>query len=241
MAYRQAELPYYAVAEPVTNVTLPSFARMKHQGEDVMRAFFGSLKLVALAVVPLGVVLSAAAAPFTEALFGPKWPPMIGPLAVLGIWAAIRPLEKTVATLLNSTGHAGFVGRLSLLLLPPQVVGIYLAAEYGDITTVAWVMLGHIVLSLALVMGMVQRVTGHSVPRQLAELWPLLAAALVAWALTRLLAGALDEQAPALALIACGAAALSSYLVTIRLLAPTLLRDGWATARRALTRPGDAG
>jgi O-antigen/teichoic acid export membrane protein len=236
MAYRQAELPYYAVADPIASVTLPSFARMRHEGEDVMQSFFGSLRLVALAVIPLGVGLSAAASPFTHALFGPKWPPMIGPLAVLGLWAIVRPLEVTVATLLNASGHAGFVGRMSMWLIIPQGIGIYLAAHFSGVTAVAYVMLGHILVALALVMYMVQRVLGESVLRQLLSLRPLVLAGAVAWVLTRVVADALAHSDPTVALIAAAATTVVAYFAALWLLAPNLLRNGVGQVRRALAR-----
>ncbi len=61
---------------------------MRNRGEEVGSAFLSTLRLVALVACPIGVLLSAAAHPFTEVVFGEKWFPMIGPLAVLGVWAS---------------------------------------------------------------------------------------------------------------------------------------------------------
>ena len=54
MAFRQAELPHYAIAEPVGKVTFPAFAQMRHRGEDVRPAFLNTLRLMALATFPVG-------------------------------------------------------------------------------------------------------------------------------------------------------------------------------------------
>jgi PST family polysaccharide transporter len=70
MAYRQASLPYYAIAEPVAKVTFPAFAQMRHRGEDVRGAFLNVVRMVALATCPAGVILSAAAVPLTVVLLG---------------------------------------------------------------------------------------------------------------------------------------------------------------------------
>jgi O-antigen/teichoic acid export membrane protein len=238
MAYRQAELPYAAVAEPVARVTFPSFARMRAGGEDVMAPFLSTLRMVALVSLPLGVVLSAAAEPFTDALFGPKWPPMAGPLAVLGIWAVVRPLEVTGATLLNSVGHAGFVGRMSLALLVPQCVALAAAASAAGITAVAWVMLAHITVSLVVVAVMIQRVTGTATRTQWRALRPLAAAGAGSWLATRAVAEALSAAPPAVALAAAVAVDLAVYLVSVRLLAPGVLGAALRLAARALGRGG---
>jgi O-antigen/teichoic acid export membrane protein len=110
MAYRLGDLTYTGIADPVARVTFPSFARTRGEGGDVRGSFLAVLRLVALVACPLGVLLSASAEPFTRVLFGDEWLPMIGPLAVLGIWAAIRPVEATLNWLLNSTGEARVVG-----------------------------------------------------------------------------------------------------------------------------------
>ncbi|MCW3004504.1 MAG: lipopolysaccharide biosynthesis protein [Conexibacter sp.] len=236
MAYRQAEMPYYAIADPVARVTFPSFSQMRHRGEDVMPTFLGGLRMVALASLPLGVILSAAARPFTLALFGEHWAPMIGPLSVLGVWAVVRPIEVTIGWLLNSVGHAGFVGRVSLLLLAPQVVALYLAADRSGITAVSWVMLGHITVALLLVMAMTQRVTGTTVVRQWSAIQPLVLAAVASWLATRTVAGALHGS-PWVALAASVVTALAVYAAGVRLLAPTLLGYAVDQAKRALGRP----
>jgi PST family polysaccharide transporter len=239
MAYRQAEMPYYAIADPLARVTFPSFSQMRHRGEDVMPSFLAGLRMVALASLPLGVILSAAAGPFTRALFGDAWIPMIGPLSVLGVWAVVRPLEVTTGWLLNSVGQAGFVGRMSLLLLVPQVVTLYVAADRSGITAVAWVMLAHITVALLLVMGMTQRVTGTAVTRQWRAIQPLVLAAVVSWLATRWVADTLDGS-PLPALAASVTTALVVYVAGVRLLAPTVLRYARDQVRRALRRPAPA-
>jgi PST family polysaccharide transporter len=235
MAYRQAEMPYYAIADPVARVTFPSFSQMRHRGEDVMPSFLAGLRMVALASLPLGVILSAAAAPFTLGLLGEKWAPMIGPLSVLGVWSVLRALEATTGWLLNSVGHAGFVGRISLLLLAPQVAALYVAADRFGITAVSWVMLGHISLALLLVMAMTQRVTGTSVLRQWSAIQPLVLAAVASWLATRWVAGTLTER-PLFGLAASSLTAFAVYLAAVQILAPTVLTYAAAQVRRALRR-----
>ena len=242
MSFRQAELPHYAVADPVNRVTFPSFARMRHRGEDVGSAYLVALGMVALAVLPLGAILSGAARPFVETFFGDKWLPMIGVLSVLGVWGAVRPLEVTVGWMLNAVGHAAAVGRVALVLFALLVPAIILAAHHGGITGVGWVMLGQAGTALIVLTALVHRRAGITLARQWRVLAPLLAAAALAWIVARSLAGALDGIAPLAALALASAGAVAVYLVAVRLLEPTLLRLALGRVRRAvgLDRTGPA-
>lgn len=236
MAYRQAELPHYAIADPVARVTFPGFASMRHRGEEVMPAFLSGLRLIALATFPVAVVLSAAAEPFTRTLFGDQWLPMIGVLSVLGIWAVARPLEVTVAWLLNSIGEARRVGWISTAMLVPFVAGLFLAASLGGITAVAWVLLAHITVTLGVLILTVRRVTGVSVSRHWAALHPLITASAASWVATRWTADQLVSTSAIVALIAATGVAFAVYLATVRLLIPGLLSNAFHQVRRAVRR-----
>ena len=236
MAYRQAELPHYAIADPVARVTFPSFAGMRHRGEEVMPSFLSGLRLVALATCPLAVVLSAASEPFTRALFGDRWLPMIGVLSVLGVWAVARPLEVTVSWLLNSIGEARLVGWISVAMLAPLAAGLFAAASRYGIVAVAWVLLAHILLLYAMLMLAVRRVTGVPVRRQWDALQPLVLASVLSWLATRATADALAGIPPFLALVAASAVAFAVYLLGVRLMSPEVLPYAVRQVKRATRR-----
>jgi O-antigen/teichoic acid export membrane protein len=236
MAFRQASLPHWAIAEPVGKVTFPAFARMRERGEDVRPPFLNVLRMVALATCPAGVILSAAAVPFTLALLGEDWRPMAAPLAVLGAWAVMRPLQVTVGNLLNSLGRAEIYGRVALISLVPLVAGTFVAAAAGGITAVAWVLLAHMTISFGVLLVTAARVAGVPV-RGLGEaLWPFAAASVAAWLNVRAVTE-LAEPAPAgVALLAAVSVCLAVYLWVLARLEPGLLAGALEDARRALGR-----
>jgi O-antigen/teichoic acid export membrane protein len=239
MAFRQAELPNYAIAEPIGKVTFPAFAQMRHRGEDIRPAFLDTLRLMALVTLPIGVILSAAAVPFAVALLGPDWKPMAAPLAVLGIWAVLRPLQVTTGNLLNSVGRAGLYGRVSLLLLAPLVAGTFVAADLGGITGVAWVLLAHMsVINLVLALAAARYVDIPALDQAKAVL-PLAAAGALSWLATRGIVNATDSGPPAVALAAAVGACLCTYLTAVALLVPGLLTDVLRGAARVLGREAD--
>ena len=236
MAYRQAELPHWAIADPVAKVTFPGFAQMRHRGEDVTRSYISTLRLVALATFPIGVVFSAAAHPFTETFFGEKWLPMVGPLSVLGIWAAIGPLESTVAWLLNSMGKATALAWVSITGLFVLFPGVLWAASAGSITAVAWAVLLQMLLSLLALLVLAQRQLGLSIARHWHATRTLLVAAAVSWGATRLAVLAGADLPAAIVLVAAGAACLVTYGCVIAILEPELLQDARRQLRRSLRR-----
>lgn len=241
MAYRLGELPYAAIAAPIARVTFPLFARMRHAGEDVSSAYLLTLRLVALATCPLGVVLSGAAAPFVDALLGDKWLPSIGPVAVLGLWAAVRPLESTVLWLLNSIGEATVSGRLSMVILVPLVPGASLAAIAGGATAVAWVLVAHAFVLTLMLATVTARRTEIGLGRQWVAIRPVVFAGVGTWLATRAVADA-AEATPALATLSLSVAVgCLAYLLLVRLLAPPLLGQAWTQARRALGRTSTSG
>ena len=229
MAFRLGDLTYSALADPIARVTFPAFARSRARDDDVRPAFLAVVRLVALVTLPVGVVLSAASGPFTHTVFGSRWDPMVAPLAVIGLWAAIRPVEATLSWLLNSLGRAGAVGWVSLIVLGPLVAGLVLAVSTDSLAIVACVPLADTVLSFAILTVLVRR---HADVAP-AELWEALraivAASVPVWGVTRLVAATLDGHAPLLALGAAVTAGLVVYLAAIALLDRTLLR--WAVER----------
>ena len=236
MAVRLCELPTWFVAESVAKVTFPAFARMRHRGEDVTPAFLSALKLVAFVTCPLGILLSGAAEPIALVVFGEQWAGMIGPLAVLGIWAAVKPVRNTIAWLLNSVGHQAILGKISLAMLVLLVPTVYVAARFGGITEVAWVVLGESVLATAALAWFARRRAGVSLASQRRALTPVVLACPAAWLACRGAAEAVAGSAGAFALAAPLAAGLAAYLAVIALVDPGLPRYALGQARRMVGR-----
>jgi PST family polysaccharide transporter len=239
VAFRLGELPQAAIAIPVAQVTFPGFARLRARGEDVGKPFLGVLRAVALVTFPVGLVLSATAQPFVRLFYGDKWLPMVAPLAVLALWAAVRPIEVTTAWLLNSFGEAGAIGTLSLLLLLPLVPTVLVAAHVGGIRAVAWVMVGQLMVSLGAMTVLASRRVGVPVLDQWRAVRPMAIAAGLAWAVASIVVRGTAHASRVVALGAPVALAVLAYLVAIRLLDHHVLRQVLAQGRRAL-RPAAA-
>jgi lipopolysaccharide exporter len=238
MGYRLAEVPNFAIADPIAKVTFPGFARMRQRGEDVGSAFLATLKIVGLIAFPFGLILSAAADPFTRALFGDEWLPMIGPLMVLGLWAAARTIEVTFGWLLNSTGHALITGGAAAALTVPTVPLLIIAASGGSLTQVAAVVLGHNLAFTAVLAFFVRDRVGVSLGSQLSALRPVLVAAGPTWLLTWATAEVTADIPAVLALAASVLVGAVVFVGIVSAVEPGLLRYAFAQAKRSLGRPG---
>jgi lipopolysaccharide exporter len=238
MAFRLGDLPSQAIVDPVATVTFPGFARMRHRGEDIVPSYLSALRLIALAACPLGVVLSATADPLTRALFGERWLTMIGPLSVFGLWAALRPLQTTVAWLLNSVGHAlstGLVEGFALLALVPLLI---VAATLGGVTAVAWTMVFNVTMVLLALSLVARRRTGLSLGRQWRALRPVVIACPLSWAAARAVAESTAGSPGGVSLACSAAAGILAYAIAVTLVEPGTLRRAATqlgrTARRAV-------
>ncbi|HEY5052056.1 MAG TPA: oligosaccharide flippase family protein [Solirubrobacterales bacterium] len=235
MAYRLSELTHFGIADPVAKVTFPAFARMRQRDESVTETYLSALRLVGLVACVIGAVLSGAAAPFTEAVFGAKWLPMIGPLAVLGIWAAVIPLQATMGWLLNSTGHAGTLGTLTAVLLVLETPLLIIAAGVST-TAVSFVILGQSLVALPLLALLAHKKLGLRLVSHLGAILPIAFATAAAWLATRATANATESAAPVVSLIASGALGVTAYAAVMGVLDRGTIRLAVGTARRMLGR-----
>jgi O-antigen/teichoic acid export membrane protein len=237
LAYRLGELPYRGVAEPVARVTFPGFARMRQRSEEVAGAYCSALRMVTLIACPIGVLVSAAAGPLVDFLFGAKWAPMTGALVVLGIWGAIQPVETTAGWFLNACGRAGALATVSASFLFPHVVALFVAAHYGGIVGVSVVMLANTVVTSIFVLQLVSRGLGVSLYAQLAAIRVVVVACVATWFTARAVVAIMATSGPGLALLMSIAAGITSYLLTVQLLDPEALRTARRQAARTLRRP----
>jgi lipopolysaccharide exporter len=236
MAYRLSEVPYASIADPIARVTFAAMARMKHAGQAVGPMFLRSLGFTCMLTWPLGVLLSAAADPFTRAVLGDQWLVMIGPLSVLGLWAAARATETTVGWFLNAAGEAGRNGRIATYLLAPLALAVFIAAETGGTVAVAWVLVAQLVVTLLAQAAVAHRRLDVSSGSQWKAIRGLVVPAAACWAATRLVIEAADGLGPAAVLALGVAAGLAVYVALVAVLSPALVRRALEEGRRMRRR-----
>ncbi len=236
LAFRWSEIPHLAIADPVSQVTFPSYARLRHRREDYVQPFLRALRAVGLVACPLGLMLSAVADPLVRTLVGERWLPMIGPLAVLGVWGAVRAPQFTITWYLNAIGRAGLTAVIEAVLLAALIPGVVFAAHEWGLTGVAWVMLATMTASLVSLSVVAVRVTPATASGLWASLRPIVVGGVMAWAAARLVADSFDPATPALALCLALVAGLATYAASVSSLEPGIISTTLQQLRRAFRR-----
>lgn len=232
VAYRLGELPFSGIADPVARVTFPAFARMRARDEEVTPAFLSVLQAVALVACPLGVILSGAADPFTRAVLGERWLPLVAPLTVLGLWGALRPVHGTIGWLFNALGQASLLAEVSAATLTLLVPGLVVAATFGGTTAVALALLAEMVAATFALVVLASTRLGISLTHQWRVLRPVAVAAPVAWLGSRLVAEGSSHLPEWARLGASAGSGALAYLLVVVALDRTVLRRSARQLRR---------
>jgi PST family polysaccharide transporter/lipopolysaccharide exporter len=185
----------------------------------------------------MAVTLSASADPFARAVLGEKWLPMAGTLTVLGIWAAVRGVQVTQTWILNAMGNQDLTAKIWAALFSLLVPSLVLAAVYGSIQTVAWVVFGNGVLALVTHAVAVNRRLAIPAREQWRSVRAAAYAAPVAWCAAWVTQESLSGIAAFAELALCVAAGLVAYGAVVSATEPGLMRE---TARRVIEMLGPA-
>lgn len=214
MAYRLSELPYNSLVEPVAQVTFPGFARMRARGQEVAGPFLTLLRISALCAFPLGLILSGAASPFVDAIFGPKWTDMTAVLGVLGVWGSFRTIHATIAWFVNSTGYAGEVGKSYALIL---IVALPLVVVAGTISVeaVAVVMTANVITMSLVVGNIARRRLEVSAKAQWLAIRSSLLGGAVAWLSAGSISMATEAVSPGVSLLLALTGGFAAYAIVI--------------------------
>jgi O-antigen/teichoic acid export membrane protein len=239
MANKLGDLVYWMLSHPIAIVTFPSFAKQRRDGHDIRPSFLRVLGMVTLVSCPVGILMSAASEPFTRVVFGDRWAPMAGPLAILGLWAAARQIDTTISWFLNSIGRAGAAAWLSVFVLPPLIIGCVIAANVGDLTTVALVPLADTLLSAVIGSVFARRYADLSFAHQWRAIRPAVLASGPTWLVTWGVGRLLGQQHALIGFPLSILAGVAVYAAAISIIEPGVMRRSVGQLGRMLGRGGD--
>jgi lipopolysaccharide exporter len=138
MAFNIASWPTSALAQGLRAVALPAFSRLDRVGADPpvrQRVVANTAALTLGTTVPIGAAIIVLAGPVIDVVYGSRWHPAAGPLAVLGLFGIIRPLFDLWATYLTARGRTVSVLIVQVAwiaaLVPALMVGIHLGGTTG--------------------------------------------------------------------------------------------------------------
>lgn len=178
-AYRIAELPYSAIANPIFQVLFVRLSARWNSHGDVSAEFSRSLRVVVFLSLPLSIVFLCAPSSLVEVVLGPNWIEAAPVLGILAVWGVIRTVQSCYGWLLNSVGRAGVMARIAFWTLAIEIPALAVGAIFWGASGVALGM----TLDMAVSLVMLLLVTARSVGSHLAAfhriLWRQFAIAIV--------------------------------------------------------------
>ena len=173
-AYLLANLPVTAIAHVANRVAFPAYARLEGEGGDTAELYGRMLGGVALLTWPLACLLILLAEPFTLAVLGARWLPIVSLLQGLALYGFIRSLLSNSGPLFNAKGWPQTVLKINVFQLGVLALLLYPMIERWGALGACLATLAGIVLSAPLAMGYLRRVGAVSVGLQFRSLRPLL-------------------------------------------------------------------
>jgi O-antigen/teichoic acid export membrane protein len=150
MTYRLGELPYSAIAEPLSHAAIPAYVDTARSTAERLSAYYRTLRtIVVLAAFPAACLVGGAGF-VLPLLLGPLWHGHSAVVAVFGVWSLLRVVQAGQAWFANALGGAGFGARATAALLCVKIPALVLASVHG-LVAVAVVMVGAAVLQFAAV------------------------------------------------------------------------------------------
>jgi PST family polysaccharide transporter len=151
LSYSLAETPLIYVAERMSDVLMPAFAKM--EAEDRPSAVVRAAGLMALVVAPLGVGLSAVAPAVVSSFFDARWSGMATILAVLSVMTIFQPSGWPALAYLQVESKTGLIAKMSFIRAAVVLSGVVVFGLLGGpIAACAGVGVGFAVHSILTVM-----------------------------------------------------------------------------------------
>lgn len=183
MAYKLPELIIENVLWIFSAVALPTYARARAVGHEVMlRAMLRAIRLLSLYGLAAGVALAVVARDAVPVLFSEQWADAVVPMMLISVSLGVMAIAWASGDVFSAMGRPGTLILLDLPASALMAVAFLFSAQYG-LVAVAAVHLVFNVLYCAARMIMVVRVTGVSARSLLMAVLPgLLVAATTATA-----------------------------------------------------------
>lgn len=133
LAFNLSSWPVNVFSQPVRQVAPATFARLQHDPPAMRRAFVLSAGLLTAIVVPVCLVLSGAAVPLIDVVYGSDWAPAADVLVWLGVFAAFRILFELAYDYFVVVGSTGVILGVQVVWLVALVPAVWAGAEQWGI------------------------------------------------------------------------------------------------------------
>ena len=135
LAFNASSWPLNLFSKPVREVSPAAFARLQHDPPALRSAFVSSAGLLTAATLPVCLLLTGAAEPIVNTVYGGQWAPAASALWCLGLLAAFRIFFELVYDYFVVVGGTRIVFTVQviwmLVLIPALYFGVQIAGIEG--------------------------------------------------------------------------------------------------------------
>ncbi|MFH0943408.1 MAG: lipopolysaccharide biosynthesis protein [Candidatus Beckwithbacteria bacterium] len=148
MAYKISTLPITEVADTISKITFPVYAKIALDKPRIKQAYLKVTAIISLLVIPFGLGLFFFTQPIVNLVLGPNWLVIVPVLKILTVFGVIRAITGSASALFLALNKQEYVTALTLssilglaLSLYPLIVkfgilGAGLAALIGSLTAI---------------------------------------------------------------------------------------------------------
>ena len=130
-----SNLPSTEMVAPINRVLYPGYAQIAGDAERLRAAFCATLGMIALAILPVCLLIAAVSDPLVRLLLGQKWAAAAAPISILALAGACAVLHSNTGSVYAALGKpkiAALNGVANVaLLLPALWVGVHFDGVAG--------------------------------------------------------------------------------------------------------------
>jgi lipopolysaccharide exporter len=137
-AYQLANLPALFITQILSSVMFPALAAVRGEPERLGELFVRSMRLTLLLSLPSAMLIAVLCEPFTRALLGARWLPIIPITYALSCFGVMRALGASAGALFLALGRPDLRTKIQVAQLAVFAAAIYpLYLRFG-VLGVAW-------------------------------------------------------------------------------------------------------
>lgn len=148
LAFNLSSWPVKMFSQSVRAVSLPAFARLRHQPARLEEVFTRSLSQLLGLALPICAILAALALPAVTFVYGDRWAGAARALVWLSVLGGLRVAFELTYDFIVALGHSAAVFRVQILWLVALIPALTVGARVGGIDGVG---VGHLVVALGIV------------------------------------------------------------------------------------------
>jgi lipopolysaccharide exporter len=137
-AYQLANLPALFITQILSSVMFPALSALRGEPVRLGELFLRSMRLTLLLTWPSAMLIAVACEPFTRALLGARWLPIVPITYALTCFGVMRALGASAGALFLAIGRPDLRTKIQVAQLVTLSLAIYPLYRHSGLLGVAW-------------------------------------------------------------------------------------------------------